>query len=352
MDKWLGSVVGAIFLLLLCSGCATYQGKASGHFDGSRFFNPEGGDHSFLDTVKWLWEMETVKWPDWIADPPQPPPVECAGPGILRVTYVNHATVLIQVCGINILTDPIWSKRAGPTSWLGVNRVRAPGVKFEDLPRIDFVLISHDHYDHLDLPSVEKLARRDDPRFLVGLGVGSHLRSIGVSDSDIVELDWWQTFAPLQTGVRFVFVPARHSSGRLPFVGRRTLWGGFVIETPVGDIYFAGDTGYGAFVEKIAARFQRIRLAILPIGGYEKRWFMKTQHMNPEDAVLVHRLLSTGQSMGIHYGTFAEHPEQSINAHEKDLAVALKKHGVDPSRFWVLGFGESRDLPSSDSGSR
>lgn len=345
MINWFENVAVAFCLLLLCGGCAASQEAASGHFDGSRFFNPEGGDHSFGDTVKWLWEMETVKWPEWIEDPPQPPPVERTGSGTLRVTYVNHATVLIQLDGLNILTDPIWSKRAGPTSWFGVKRVRAPGMKFEHLPPIDFVLISHDHYDHLDLPTIEKLARRGHPRFLVGLGVGRHLRSIGVSDGDIVELDWWQAQVPEGTSVRFVFVPARHSSGRAPLFERRTLWGGFVIDTPAGEIYFAGDTGYGAFVEEIAARFRRIRLAILPLGSYEKRWFMKTQHMNPEDAVQVHRVLRAGQSMGIHYGTFPEHPEQSIDAHEKDLAAAIAKQEIDPTRFWVPGFGEGRNVP-------
>jgi L-ascorbate metabolism protein UlaG (beta-lactamase superfamily) len=227
----------------------------------------------------------------------------------LRVTYINHATILIQMDGINILTDPIWSQRAGPASWFGVKRVRAPGVRFEQLPPIDYVLVSHDHYDHLDLPTVEKLARDHRPEFIVGLGVGRHLESC--STCRIIELDWWQAYQPAGLSMRVIFVPAQHGSGRAaPFTEGRTLWGGFVIDAPGGQVYFAGDTGFGAFVNELAERFSRIRLAVLPIGNYEKRWFMKTQHMNPEDAILVHQLLRAGQSMGMHYATFREHPEQ------------------------------------------
>jgi L-ascorbate metabolism protein UlaG (beta-lactamase superfamily) len=262
-----------------------------------------------------------------VNDPPQSAPPERAGLGALRATYINHATVLLQIDCLNILTDPIWSKRAGPASWLGVKRVRAAGGPFEQLPRIDLVLISHDHYD-----------------LLVGLGVGARLRSLGVPASSLVELDWWQEHVPAETHIRISFVPARHASGRGPFSERRTLWGGFLIDAPSGQIYFAGDTGYGEFVDEIAARFRRIRLAILPVGSYEKRWFMRTQHLNPEDAVLVHRKLRARQSMGIHYGSFAEHPEQSIDTHERDLAAALSSPAIEPSQFRLLGFGEGWDV--------
>jgi L-ascorbate metabolism protein UlaG (beta-lactamase superfamily) len=347
MANWLDIVSAAAVLQLLCGCYATLQEPPSSHFDGRRFFNPEGGDHTFGDTVKWFWDMETVDWPKWIDDPPQPPPVARVAEGALRVTYVNHATVLVQIDGINVLTDPMWSKRSGPISWIGVKRVRAPGLKFEQLPPIDVVLISHDHYDHLDLPTIERLAHRDHPRFLAGLGVGSRLRSAGVAASDIVELDWWQSQLPVGD-LRFTFVPARHGSGRAPFAGNRTLWGGFIIDAPSGQVYFAGDTGFGAFVDDLAARYPRIRLAILPIGSYEKRWIMKTQHMSPDDAARAHRMLRAAQSVGIHYATFAEHPEQSIDAHEKDLAAALERRRIAAGEFWILGFGEGRDVPPLD----
>jgi L-ascorbate metabolism protein UlaG (beta-lactamase superfamily) len=332
---------GAALVLSKC-GCVAHHGAASSHFDGSRFHNPEGG-YSTADMMRWLAQLETVDWPAWIDDPPQPPPPRRVPPGALRVTYVNHATVLVQVDGVNVLTDPIWSARAGPASWLGAKRVRAPGVPFEQLPPIDWVLVSHDHYDHLDLATLERLDRRDHPTFVVGLGVGALLAARGIRD--VVELDWWQAHEREGGGVRVTFVPARHGSGRLPFRRDRTLWGGFVVEAPSGQVYFGGDTALGGFVGELAAAFRRIRLAVLPIGSYEKRWFMRTQHMNPDDAVEVHRALAAARSVGVHFATFAEHPEQALDAHEADLAAALRRQGVPPEAFWVLAFGEGRDVP-------
>lgn len=322
--------------------CPLYKGPVSDHFDGRRFFNKEP-DHSFFDMVKWMWEMKTVKWPEWINDPPQPNPVERVKKGELKVTYINHATLLIQISGVNILTDPIWSKRAGPFSWLGPKRVRAPGIKMNNLPKIDVILISHDHYDHLDLPSLKQLAKRDHPVILVGLGVKSLLGSL--SFSRIQEMDWWQEYANKRFGMKFTFVPALHTSGRGIFGGNRTLWGGFVIEGEDGSIYFAGDTAYGPFLDLIKKRFGDFRLTILPIGNYEKRWFMKNQHMNPDDAIKAHKLLNSKQSVGMHFSTFAEHPEQTIDAHEKDLLIVLKKYGINESKFWILKFGEGREVP-------
>jgi L-ascorbate metabolism protein UlaG (beta-lactamase superfamily) len=313
----------------------------SDHYDGSVFFNAEPG-HSFSDMIRWLWEMERVPWPDWIEDPVQPPPPDRVYATGLRVTYINHASVLIQTGGVNILTDPIWSMRVGPAPFLGPRRVRAPGVAMEDLPPIDYVLISHDHYDHLDVPTLRELRAAHDPTFVTGRAVGSVLGAHGIDK--VIELDWWQSYRPSNACVTVTFVPARHGSGRAPFAQDRTLWGGFVIDTPAGEVYFAGDTGYGGFIEEIARKFSRIRLAILPIGNYEKRWFMKSQHMSPDDAVLTHLTLGAATSVGIHFATFAEHPEQAIDAHETDLARALRDRGVGPSRFLILSFGEGRDI--------
>ena len=321
-----------------------YSGLPSDHFDGSHFFNPEPGDHTFWDMLKWMWEMKTVSWPDWVEDPKQPPPPGRTPPGTLRATFVNHATVLIQMDGLNILTDPIWSPRAGPISWVGPRRVRAPGVAMEELPKIDYILISHDHYDHLDLSTLETIVERDHPMVLAGLGVMALLPDRWAPN--VQELDWWRTHKSAAAGTVFTFVPARHSSGRWPFMENLTLWGGFVIESPSGEqVFYAGDTGYGAFLESIRDQFKRVRLAILPLGNYEKRWFMKNQHMNADDAVQAHLLLRAQQSIGVHFSTFAEHPEQTIDAHEHDLAAALDKYMVPPSQFWILGFGEGRDVP-------
>jgi L-ascorbate metabolism protein UlaG (beta-lactamase superfamily) len=321
-----------------------YDGPVSDHFDGSCFYSAETGDHTFSDMVRWMWEMETVDWPQWVDDPKQPAPIARVGDGELRVTYVNHATMLIQIDGLNILTDPIWSNSAGPFGWLGPARVRAPGVEFDSLPRIDYVLISHDHWDHLDLPTLETIVARDHPKIITGLGVKPLLPEEGMEKA--VELDWWQSHWAFDKLVCFTFVPARHQSGRWPFVGNKTLWGGFVIEGRSGDqVYFAGDTGYGAFLDTIHERFNRVRLAILPIGNYEKRWIMKSQHMNPDDAVQAHLLLGATRSVGMHYATFAEHPEQSIDAHERDLAAALTSNQVPLSEFRVLAFGEGMSVP-------
>jgi len=282
-----------------------------------------------------------VDWPDWINDPPQPPPVANVKKGELKVTYVNQATTLIQMDGINILTDPIWSERAGPFSWIGSKRVRAPGIRMEDLPNINVILISHDHYDHLDLPTLEKLFEKYHPVVITGLGVKRRLKSI--KQSNVMELDWWEEYT-YSTDTKITFVPSLHGSGRGLFSGNRTLWGGFVIESSSSRVLFIGDSAWGDFLKDIKERFPRFDLAILPIGSYEKRWFMKTEHMNPDDAVRVHQMLNVAQSVGIHFGTFKEHPEQTIDAHEKDLQIALEKYHVPEPDFWILKFGEGRDV--------
>ena len=341
--KYMILIIVPILLYMVIGGCsALYKGPPSKHFDGSRFFNKEP-DHTFLDLIKWMWEMETVEWPEWIEDPKQPTPVKRVNNEELRLTFINHATVLIQVGGLNILTDPVWSFRVGPVSWLGVKRVRKPGLSLDDLPGIDYVLISHDHYDHLDLKSLKQIAERHNPTILVGLGLRKFLSSYGILN--VIELDWWQDYRPEGTDNMFTFVPAIHNSGRRPLMRNKTLWGGFVIDSLVGQIYYAGDTAFGDFLNSIGQRFKKIRLAILPIGSYEIRWFMKSQHMNPDDAVKAHIILGSRQSVGIHFGTFAEHPEQAIDAHEKDLDETLKKHNIPSTQFWVLKFGEGRAVP-------
>ena len=342
MKTVLGAGVVGLLLLIGVGSCQSgYHGPVTDHFDGDRFYM-EGNDHSFTDMLRWMWEMETVEWPEWIVDPAQPSPPEFVGCGELRVTYINHATVLLQIDELNILTDPIWSTKAGPFSWMGVKRIREPGVTLENLPKINLILISHDHYDHLDLPTLTKIVQRDDPMILTGLGLKQYLKGHDILKSS--ELDWWQTYQPNNSELTITFVPALHSSGRWPLLKNKSLWGGYVISNRQGNIYFAGDTGYGEFIGLINERFDRFRLTILPIGSYEKRWFMKNQHMNPDDAVKTHLALKSMQSVGIHFGTFAEHPEQTVDAHEKDLAKALDERKIDKSTFWVLKFGEGRNV--------
>ncbi len=332
-------VASAGFFFVL-PGCTSFP--KSDHCDGKRFFNESPG-HSLSDEIKWFWEMKTIPWPEKVTDEPQPRPLPFVAGGKMRVTYINHATILIQMDGKNILTDPIFSDRAGPLSFIGSKRIRKPGIAIDDLPKIDIILISHNHYDHLDLPSLKTLAKRDKPAVLTGLGVKDLLDE--KSFSEINELDWWQDYTPSSGGIRIIFVPAFHNSGRGLFDGEKSLWGGFVIEGTRGRIYFAGDTAYGSFLQKIHDRFPEFRLTIFPVGNYEKRWIMKTQHMNPDDAVKAHLLLNSKQSIGMHYATFLEHPEQTIDQHEKDLSRALNDYVLPRSKFLILKFGEGMDIP-------
>jgi len=328
-----------VFGIIILIKRPLYQGRISDHFNGQQFYYKEYL-HSFRDMLKWALEMKVVKWPKWINDPPQPKPEADVQEGEIKVTYINHATLLIQLDGINILTDPIWAKRSGPWGKIGPKRVRAPGVRIEDLPRIDAILITHDHYDHLDYKTLHTLSQKHQPQVFVGLGVKTLLKAKRFRH--VVEMDWWQTYWVPSSPIQITFVPARHYSGRTMVGNNRTLWGGFVIQGTGGNIYYAGDTGYDELFYKIKEKFGKFRLTLLPIGSYEKRWYMKTQHMNPQDAVKVHSLLESKQSIAYHYATFAEHPEQTIDAHEKDLAAALRKSGIADSEFWVLAFGEGR----------
>ena len=334
LEKTIGIVI-----IVFCSFIYADEITSTDHYDGKIFHNLNNvKSHSFGDMIKWMKNIETVDWPNWIDDPTQPDPENRVMNDKLKVTYINHATVLIQTGGINIITDPIFSKRAGPVSWIGTKRIRNPGVKLEKLPKIDIILISHDHYDHLDISSLRFITKRDNPLVLTGLKVGNILKSKKMNN--FKELDWWDYHK--FENIKFTFVPAQHQSGRSVFDENKTLWGGFVIETSGGNIYFAGDSGYGDFFHQIVEKYKTFRLTILPIGSYEARWIMKTMHMNPEDAVQIHKLLNSKQSIGMHYGTFAEHPEQTVDQHEKDLKKALDKYNLKQNMFLVLKFGEGR----------
>ncbi len=334
------ALIVIVFSLVGCD--AAYVGEQADHFDGKRFFHDEK-DYTFRDTLKWMLTADPAVWPDWIEDPPQPPPPADVEPGALRITHINHATMLIQMDGVNLLTDPIWSERSSPVTWAGPKRVRAAGVKIADLPRIDIILISHNHYDHLDIASLEQIMRHHSPYILVGLGVGDLLRKKGFSN--VIEMNWWQEHSVLPDKLKIVFVPARHGSARGLFDRNKTLWGSFVIQSASGNVYFAGDTAYGKFLASIRDRYPKFRLAILPIGHYEPRWMMQTQHLNPDDAVKLHRYLNVRQSVGMHFGTFGGHNDEEVDAHEKDLQLALVRYGTPSDEFWVLGFGEGRDVP-------
>src|SRR6476469_6587701 len=223
------------------------------------------------------------------------------GAAALRVTMLNHATVLIQMYSLNILTDPVWSPKVGFEGQLGVRRHRPPGIPFDSLPRIDIVLISHDHYDHMDLPSLLRLQRRYHPRIITGLGNPGYLATQGVRGAE--QIDWWQS-ASLSDAVRVTAVPARHWSGRSLSDRYERLWEGFVIEGARDTVYFAGDTGWGRMYRELHARWSRFTLALLPVAPFRPRWYMARKHLSPNDAVRAAIETRSAMVIPIHWGTF------------------------------------------------
>ncbi|HUP44004.1 MAG TPA: MBL fold metallo-hydrolase, partial [Thermoanaerobaculia bacterium] len=314
-----------------------HDGPKSDHFDGKRFHNHQSGWQSEGSFLKWQLTREPGPWRAWVDDSPGPPPPPRVDGGGLRVTFVNHATTLIQMDGVNILTDPIWSERCSPVSWAGPKRHRPPGIRFEDLPEIDAILISHNHYDHLDLPTLRRFQPR--PPIISHLGNGGLLAKNGIGGAR--ELDWWQETA-ISDRVRITAVPAQHFSARALSDRDANLWGGFVISGPSGNVYFAGDTGWGKHFDEIGQRFGPIRLALLPIGAYLPRWFMKPAHIHPAEAVDAHHALRASTSVAIHFGTFRLGDDGEMQPVE-DLRRAIA--GKGNPRFWILGFGEGRDVP-------
>ena len=275
-----------------------------------------------------------TRWPATLPVVPRRPPG--AGPDDVVVTFVGHATFLVQVGATNLLIDPQYSERASPVSFAGPRRVRAPGVRFDDLPPISLVLLSHNHYDHCDLATLRALERRFHPRLVTPLGNGRLLQSAGIRD--VEELDWWQSASAAPLPV--TLTPAQHFSARGPFDRNRALWGGFLIEARGRRILFAGDSGYGPHFREIATRLPPVALALLPIGAYEPRWFMQDIHMNPAEAVQAHLDLGARQSLAMHYGTFQLTPE-GVDEPVLELARALRERGVPAEQFRPAEVGES-----------
>jgi L-ascorbate metabolism protein UlaG (beta-lactamase superfamily) len=318
-----------------------HAGPESDHFDGRRFRNP-GPAYGRGEFWDWFLDRRKGAWPEWEDASPAPPPPRAVGRGDLRVTFVNHSTVLLQMDGRNLLTDPVWSERVGPAGLVGPSRHRPPGVRLEDLPPLDAVLVSHNHYDHMDLPTLRRLAARDpECPVLVPLGNRAFLARKGVSRAE--DLDWWEE-RRLEGGVRVVCVPARHFSGRGLGDRNAALWGGFVVLGEAGAVYFAGDTGDGPHVEEIARRLGPFRLACVPIGAYRPRWFMSEVHLDPIGAVDVAHRLGAKTSLGIHFGTFAQADDGDREPLDL-LEEALRTRTGREVRFWALRNGESRDVP-------
>jgi len=311
-----------------------YEGPVSDHFDGKRFVNPEGVNHGFGAFLRWAVNRDRGAWRNWIESEPGPKPPERVGEGELRVTWVNHATVLVQLDGVNILTDPVYSYRVSPVTWAGPRRHRDPGIRFEDLPPIDLVAVSHNHYDHMDVETLRRLVDRDHPVIAVGLGNSAFLEQRDLSGSR--DLDWWESIEV--RGVRVTSVPARHFSSRGPGDRDRNLWTGFVFSGEGGSVFFAGDTGYGAHFGEIRSRLGPVDVALLPIGAFRPRWFMSPVHMDPSQAIQAHRDLGSTIAVPIHHGTFPLGDDGETEPLDV-LREAIRESGE--KGFVTLGMGET-----------
>ncbi len=343
----------------------------SDHCDGERFFNPHGRARPLRDVIKWMRTRKRTPWPARVSLDPHPVPPAAVAAGHVAVTFIGHATFLIRTASTVMLTDPVFTSHAGPFGRIGPHRVRPPAIAASALPPVDIVLVSHNHYDHLQPSSLRLFA--DRAIYIAPLGVsrqldlptgtdlpptsGSHgvgrgrtasavypVASSGTPVASAVgrkisELDWWQRTTV--GGAEITCVPAQHFSSRTPWDRDRTLWCGYVVRVDGVTIYFAGDTGYGPQFRDIGDRCPSIDVALVPIGAYEPRWFMAPVHMNPEEAVRAHRDLRPRVSIGMHFGTF-QLTDEAIDAPLRALERAREAHAVGADAFRVLDFGESQ----------
>jgi len=345
---WLAALSLGLMASVPVVGCAvsapTWRGDRGPHFDGERFVTPDapprvggfdlGGFSAFF---RWQRERTPGAWPPYRDEPFGPRPPYEVPKGAMRVTFINHATTLIQLDGVNVLTDPIYSERASPVDFAGPSRVRPPGIRFEDLPRIDAVVLSHNHYDHMDAATLKRIgATWPKVRVFAGLGNKAFLESLGLVD--VIELDWWDV-RELE-GITVRSVPNQHFSNRGLFDADGTLWSAWVLEGSNGRAYFGGDTGYGPHFAQVAERLGPMRLAVLPIGAFKPEWFMHPIHMSPKEAVQAAKDLKAALAVPMHFGTFPLADDGETEPVEV-LEAALKEN---PAPFAVLGFGEGRDV--------
>ena len=308
---------------------------------------PDGFRNSYPHPQKggfWRWKWEQLR--DGLPkNPEEGYRFETAKPELAAnpsVTWVGHATVLLRVGGMSVLTDPHFSERASPVTFAGPKRVVPPVPALDELPHIDAVVVSHNHYDHLDQDSVRRLAeqRGGPPRFYVPLGLKAWFAELGIHD--VVELDWWESRE--HRGLKIDFVPVQHWSKRTLTDENQTLWGGWVIRHPELAFFFAGDTGYSADFADIRARFGGFDLAAIPIGAYAPRWFMRIMHLDPAEAVRVHQDLNARQSLAIHWGTFDNLTDESLYEPPQRLAEERRKAGLTERDFLLLKHGQTLAL--------
>lgn len=318
-----------------------YSGPITDHFDGTRFFVPgRPALNSVANLLRWQFGSDAkAVWPERFDTPPPAAPQTLLRSNI-RSTLIGHASFLVQVAGLNILIDPVYSERASPVSFAGPKRVNDPGVAFDKLPPIHVVLVTHGHYDHLDTASLARVYSQHKPRFIAPLGNDTIMASSIGGKQNANALDWGQSI-DLGQGVTVHLVPSYHWSARSLTDRRKSLWGSFVLTTPHGVIYHIGDTGYGegAFSKDVAKQFGKITLAHIPIGAYEPRWFMKDQHVNPEEAVQIFQDCGAAQAIGHHWGTF-QLTNEAHDQPEKDLTTALAAVQIQPGRFTAFRPGQ------------
>lgn len=312
-----------------------YNGPISDHYDGIRFFNP--GQRSTDRTIKqiWAWQRQrpASSWPTQVPDNIAAKPLPRTDK--ITITMVGHACVLIQASGLNMLVDPVWSNRASPFSWMGPKRVNSPGIAFADLPPIDVVLLTHNHYDHMDKKTLHRLEKDHQPKVITPLGNDALIKDV-ISSARIQTGDWGSTFE-LSDQVKVSIVPAHHWSARGIGDRRMALWGGFIIQSSAGLIYNVGDTGYGdgQIFKDIKTNFGSPDVAIIPIGAYEPRWFMSDQHVNPDEAVCIMQDCGAKQALGVHWGTF-QLTDESRLAPKDALAQSLQRANLKSDQFVAM----------------
>lgn len=326
-----------------------YKGKVSDHFDGKYFFNPSEKNISdkgstkrnffsyYLSKIDYQKKHGTTQWQEQRIDVDTVKPLASVNDDTIHTTFVGHSTFLIQFQNYNILTDPIWSDRASPFSFIGPKRAVSPAINFADLPKIDLVLISHSHYDHMDLETIKKLQNHSQPNFITGLGNCYFLNKLRKLNLKCYELDWQDkyTHSPELT---IHFLPAKHWSKRMMFGRNASLWGSFVLESKLGNIYFAGDTGFDDHFLKASQQFKKFKLAFIPIGAYKPKDFMLKYHLDPIQAVQAHKDLFSKTSIAMHYQTFKLSSENYQDP-LIDLSLELQKNNIS-DQFIALGFGK------------
>lgn len=332
-------ITGLIIFAGFMISAPAYKGPESDHFDGKRFYNPGGQEaKAFKDVLKWGLKRKQGIWYQETAKPAVSEDIY-RNDGYTKITFINHASFLMQVQHSNILTDPVFCTRASPFQWIGPKRTRPPGIQMQALPAIHYILISHNHYDHLDIHALTRIVKQYNPVLIVPLGVSLFLRKHGITN--VYELDWWMHKTFDNAALQITAVPAQHFSGRGMFDKNKTLWTGYVIQGSGKTFYFAGDTGLNKhYFQQISRAFPAIDLSFLPIGAYKPSWFMKPIHISPEEAVSVHKILGSKQSIAMHFGTFPMADESKDDA-ANDFKKARTTHKLSENDFILPAEGET-----------